>query len=222
MAEEVKLYGRWSSPFSRRVELALKLKGIPYEYIEENLSNKSPELLIYNPVHKKVPVLVHNGKPIAESLVILEYIDETWKNNPILPHDLYQRATTRFWAKFIDEKILPTAWKINFCEGKERELVIEEVSQLTKFLENELHGKDFFGGETVGYVDIVANVIAFWFTVTQKIVGVEVYNEENFPALFKWISKLQNIDVVDECQPPREKHFAYLGGRYEDLLSASK
>ena len=101
---EVKLHGMWASTYSKRVELALKIKGIPYKYIEEDLTNKSQLLLKYNPVHKKVPVLVHDGKPVSESLVILEYIDETWKNSPrLFPEDPYQRAKVRFWAGFIQQ-----------------------------------------------------------------------------------------------------------------------
>ncbi|GMP42174.1 hypothetical protein CsSME_00011996 [Camellia sinensis var. sinensis] len=106
MAEELKVFRTWSSRFALRIIWALKLKGIEeYETIFEDITNKSPLLLQYNPVHKKVPVLVHNGKPISESLVILEYIDETWKHNPLLPEDPYERATARFWAKFGDEKV---------------------------------------------------------------------------------------------------------------------
>lgn len=103
--EEVRLLGKWASPFSNRIDLALKLKGVPYKYSEENLANKSDDLLKYNPVYKKVPILVHNGNPIAESLIILEYIDETWKNNPLLSEDPYERALARFWSKTLDDKV---------------------------------------------------------------------------------------------------------------------
>ena len=103
---EVVLFGTWASNPCTRVELALKLKGIPYEYVEEDLKNKSELLLRHNPVYKKVPVLVHNGKSIAESLIILEYIEECWNTTPkLLPEDPHQRAKVRFWANYYDQKV---------------------------------------------------------------------------------------------------------------------
>lgn len=103
--EEVKVHGLWSSPFHLRVIWALNHKGITYECVEEDLNNKSALLLHYNPVHKKIPVLLHNQKPISESVVILEYIEDVWPQNPLLPTDPYDRATARFWIKFIDDKV---------------------------------------------------------------------------------------------------------------------
>lgn len=101
----MKLLSFWASPFSKRVEWALKLKGVEYEYVEEDIFNKSSLLLELNPVHKKIPVLVHGHKTIAESFIIIEYIDETWKQYPLLPHDPYERALARFWANFTEQKV---------------------------------------------------------------------------------------------------------------------
>ncbi|KAL5807023.1 hypothetical protein ACOSQ4_029756 [Xanthoceras sorbifolium] len=216
MAEEVKLFGVWGSPFSRRVEIALKIKGVEYEYIEEDLANKSPLLLKYNPVHKKVPVLVHNRKPIAESVVIIEYIDETWKHNPILPQDPYERALTRFWAKFIDEKCLPALWNSTWSKGKDREAAIEEASQHLNTLENELKDKKFFGGEEIGLVDIVASFVGFWFGALQEVSGLELLTEEKVPKLCKWSYEVVNQSVIKENLPSRDKLIAYFSARFAD------
>ncbi|KAF9588995.1 hypothetical protein IFM89_017674 [Coptis chinensis] len=106
MANEVTLLDFWPSPFGMRVRIALSLKGIEYEYREENLREKSPLLLKMNPVHKNIPVLIHNGKPISESLIIVQYIDEVWNDkSPLLPKDPYARAVARFWADFVDKKV---------------------------------------------------------------------------------------------------------------------
>lgn len=106
MADKVVLLDFWPSPFGMRVRIALAEKGIAYEYKEEDLRNKSPLLLEMNPVHKKIPVLIHNGKPVCESLIEVQYIDEVWHDKwPLMPSDPYERAQAWFWADFVDKKV---------------------------------------------------------------------------------------------------------------------
>ncbi|KAK7294589.1 hypothetical protein RJT34_17478 [Clitoria ternatea] len=214
--EEVKLLGDVRSPFVLRVQIALDLKGIQYKFLEENLPNKSELLLRHNPVHKKVPVLVHNENPISESLVILEYIDDTWKQNPILPSHPYQRALARFWSKFIDDKIVPAAWKAVFAvDEKEREKNVEESYEVLQFLENELKNDKFFGGEDLGFVDIAAVFIAFWLPIFQEIGGFQLFTSEKFPKLYKWSQHFVNHPVVKQNLPSRDLLVAFYKSCYQ-------
>jgi glutathione S-transferase len=104
---ELKLLGTVASPLSLRVQLALNFKGLSYENVKEDLKNKSKLLLTTNPVHKKIPVLIHNGKPVCESQIIVQYIDEAFAGtgSALLPTDPYERAVARFWAAYVDDKV---------------------------------------------------------------------------------------------------------------------
>ncbi|XP_021715428.1 glutathione S-transferase U7-like [Chenopodium quinoa] len=219
---KVKLFGVWSSPYSRRIKLALKLKIIPFEYVEEELSNKSCLLVKYNPVHKMIPVLVHNEKPILESLIILEYIDAIWKDHPLLPQDPYERAQARFWAKFIDNELLPSVWRTFLSKEEEKDKTKKEASMLLKTLESQLKDKCFFGGDKLGYLDIVANVVAFWIERVQEVVGIELISQENFPILCSWIERFYDVSIAKECLPPKHKHLVYIKARYEVAHGTNK
>lgn len=215
---ELKLFGVWGSPFSRRVEIVLNLKGIQYEYIEEDLLNKSPELLKYNPLHKKVPVLVHDGKAIPESQVIVEYLDDIWKEKPILPQQPHEKAMARFWAKFIDEKCLPSIWNAFWGPKGEQANAEEEARDNLKVLEKELQGKRFFAGTSIGYVDIVANVIAYWLDAIQEAAGKKILTREAFPLLCKWKQEFVMCNLVKEKLPPWERLVAF----YQIRIEAAK
>lgn len=99
------------SMFGSRVRIALEEKGINFQYREEELPKKTPLLLETNPVHQKIPVLIHNGRPVCESLNIVEYIDEVCVGSDasdlqqLLPSNPYERAQARFWADVIDKKV---------------------------------------------------------------------------------------------------------------------
>ncbi|KAE8039150.1 hypothetical protein FH972_011588 [Carpinus fangiana] len=105
--------------------------------------------------------------------------------------------------------------------GEERGKALEEYFELLKMLENELK-EDFFGGESLGYLDIAAMVVAFWFVHVQEVVGAEPLTEEKFPILDKWICKLQDMDVVNECRPPKEKLLPHMRAPVEASKSAPK
>ncbi|XP_019186998.1 PREDICTED: probable glutathione S-transferase isoform X1 [Ipomoea nil] len=219
---EVKVLGSWSSPFTARVKVALKLKGVEYEFIEEDLSNKSPLLLKSNPVHNQIPVLLHNGNPIAESLVILEYIDDTFPGTPILPKHPYERAVARFWAKFFDEKFSPAARKVRYTKGEEQEKAKEEVRELLKVVDNELKKKKFLGGETIGLADIAGNFVALWVGVLAEVLGVELgMTEQKFPNLCRWMEDFLNCNVIKETFPPRDKLVAHYNKRFKSAAASA-
>ncbi|PRQ16164.1 putative glutathione transferase [Rosa chinensis] len=215
--ESVIVHGMWASPYSKRVELALKVKGIPYEYVEEDFKNKTPELLKYNPVHKKIPVFVHNGKPIAESLVILEYIEEVWKDCPqLLPNDPYEKAQVRFWVDFINQKFTDIMMTIIKTKGEVQEKALSQVHELIKVLDEGIKiffpdGNPTFEVKNLGLLDIIASTVFCSFSATEEVIGAKIIDPEKTPLLYSWVKALGEHPLVMDIIVPHEKLVSILG-----------
>ena len=102
----MKLIGYFRSSAAFRVRIALNLKGIAVEHASRHLrkgEHTQPDYVAINP-QKLVPAFVlDDGRVLTQSLAILEYLEETHPNPPILPNDPVGRARVRSLA------LIPTA-----------------------------------------------------------------------------------------------------------------
>ena len=98
----MRLYTYWRSSAAYRVRIALNLKGLEVEHVPKHLVREGGEhrlddYLALNP-QGLVPALEHGGRVIAQSLAIIEYLEEIRPYPPLLPHDPGERAMVRSLA----------------------------------------------------------------------------------------------------------------------------
>lgn len=108
------LHNYWRSSASHRVRIALGLKRLPFDYVAVDILHADQHAEAYrarSPLGQ-VPALEiteDDGarRTIAQSLPILEYLEERWPEVPILPGDLYLRARARMLAEIVNSGIQP-------------------------------------------------------------------------------------------------------------------
>eukprot|EP00736_Rhodelphis_marinus_P005041 Rmarinus@m.23856 len=109
MSEQLRFHNYWRSSSSFRVRIAMALKGIDYEYVPVNLlagEHHKEDFREMNPFDY-VPVLEDNGFMVSQSVAILEYLEETHKEVPLLPDDPKERAKVRAIVEAINSSIQP-------------------------------------------------------------------------------------------------------------------
>lgn len=108
----MKLFGYWRSSATYRVRIALNLKGISYQTVPVHLvkdggEQHQPVFRSINPM-EQVPVLqVQEGALLTQSIAILEYLEETHPNPPLLPTEPLARARVRAAVEIINSGVQP-------------------------------------------------------------------------------------------------------------------
>ncbi|TSE29576.1 Maleylpyruvate isomerase [Tepidimonas thermarum] len=109
----MKLYNYFRSGTSFRVRIALNLKGLDYDYVSVHLAKGEQHGAAYRAISPDglVPVLDVQGQPdealLSQSMAIIEYLDETHPEPPLLPRDPLGRARVRALAQTIACEIHP-------------------------------------------------------------------------------------------------------------------
>lgn len=106
----LKLYHWEPNANSGKPMLALAEKGVAYEshYLDLlRFDQHQPDYLRVNP-DGTIPALVHDGRVLAESTPIIEYIDETFAGPALRPTDPVERWRMRWWMRFFDAYFAPS------------------------------------------------------------------------------------------------------------------
>jgi glutathione S-transferase len=99
------LYNNAYSTCSQKVRLVLHEKGLDFADVQINFRKNehlAPDYLKLNP-NGVVPTLVHDGRPVVDSSVIMEYLDEAFPATPMAPPDALGRAAMRAWMRYFEE-----------------------------------------------------------------------------------------------------------------------
>src|SRR5262245_16868032 len=110
--DAIKLYSYWRSSACYRVRIALNLKQLSFETIPIHLlkdggEQHSADFHEVNP-QELIPVLMHGGRMLRQSLAIIDYLDENFDTNrPLMPNVARERQRVRAIAQMIACDIHP-------------------------------------------------------------------------------------------------------------------
>jgi glutathione S-transferase len=131
------LYDFGNSVCCQKVRITLRAKGLDWQAIRVDLF-KSEQ---YDPAYLKlnpkgvVPTLVHDGRPVIESTLICEYLDQTFAQPPqLIPADPWRQARMRLWSKLVDEGLHDGVTEISFSAMfRERMKAMPEALRESRF-----------------------------------------------------------------------------------------
>jgi len=175
----ITLYDAGRCPYCARVRITLAEKGVEYETVEIDLSDRPAWLYEKNSLGR-VPVLEEGAFLLSESAVINEYLEERHPEPSLWPADGEQRALARMLVFRFDELSKPY-----YALRREDEGAEEAFDAALARLDAVLQERPFLTGPEFGLADIA---YVPWLLRARDRMGVDV---GRFPAVATWVERLE-------------------------------
>ena len=175
----ITLYNAERCPYAARARIVLAEKGLEVEVVEIDLSDRPDWLYEKNP-KGRVPVIEEDGWCLAESAVIMEYLEERYPEPALLPDDPADRAAVRMLI-FRDGDLTGPYYALRRGEGGAEEKL---DASLDRF-DSALAERPYLGGAEFGLADIA---FVPWFLRARDMLGVDL---DRFPAVADWLARLE-------------------------------
>jgi glutathione S-transferase len=178
------LYDAPRCPYCARVRILLAEKGVELEVVEIDLSDRPAWLYEKNPTGR-VPVLEEDGRPLPESAVIMEFLEERYPDPALLPPDPADRAAVRLLI-FRDDDLTDPYYALRRGEDG----AAEELDAVLGRFDTMLAGRPYLGGAEYGLADIA---LVPWFLRARDMLGVDL---DRFPSLSDWLARLEERPAI--------------------------
>ena len=210
---ELVLHNYFRSSTSIRLRAALNLKGFDYRYVAHHLrkgEHRGADYLAINPQGLVPSLVLPDGEVLTQSLAIIEYLDETHPEPPLLPAKPTDRARVRALAYAVACEIHPvnnlrvldhigTVYGAD-AEGKAqwfRHWVAETFAPLETMLASDTRTGRFCHGDTPGLADICLHAQV----VNNRRFGVDM---APYPTIARIFENCAALSAFAEAAPDRQ------------------
>lgn len=184
-------------PYVQRARITLNEKNIDYELELIDLEAPPPWFYDISPL-EKVPVLLVDDRPLFESMVICEYLDEVTPGS-LHPLDPFDKAQNRAWIEFGNEILGNTYNLFTTDDEKTYKHTSAVIADRFDILEEQLTKAPYFNGIEFSLVDAVYAPLFRFYEVAKKFTDFEFF--EDTPNIVKWWELLLSRPSVETSIP---------------------
>lgn len=205
------LIGQYDSPFVRRVAIAMRLYGLPFEHKPWSTFGDRDRLAEFNPLSRVPTLVLDDVEVVIESAAILDYLDEiaNGKHPLIAPRGAERRQALKICALStgLADKAVSLLYE-GLLRSEKSNVWVErcetQIARVLDVLENDLSERKspYWFGDDIGHADIAATCALRFLREAHP----HLFDEQKYPSLAGLAARCEALapfqEIVQPLAPP--------------------